>query len=79
MRFRIDQSKQKEEKLESIITLKLCHDHSDDSVDVIATSEDGSEWYLISFRSDGRFFRCSGIDVKSGFKINKANQLIEQK
>ena len=79
MKFRIDQPEQKEDKLEPVTTLKLCHDRSDDSVDVIATSEDGDEWYLMSFRSDGRFFRCSGIDAKSGFKINKANQLIEQK
>ena len=76
MEFRIEQSEQ-QEKVEPILTLRLERDNDD--VNVVGTAENGNEYHLISFNSNGTLYRFTSIDSCTGFKLSKNGQIKERK
>lgn len=79
MKFKFYQPANTEkEDLESVAGLHL-EDDGYGNVNLVATMENDSEWYLLTLNSNGTFTRRTGINEDTGFKITKAGYLKEQK
>ena len=78
MKFRFDKPVSKKKKLEPIVDLRLEND-GEGGVNLIATTENNQDWYLLELNSNGTFTRHSDIEKSTGFKVSKNGYLKEQK
>lgn len=57
------------DKNEKKVRLFLKEDKNDGSIDLKAEDEDGDEWVLLAFKSDGRVIAYRGLSSSLGFKL----------
>jgi hypothetical protein len=69
VKFRIAE----EEKEEKTIDLKLLKEKG--RISLIATDEDGNEWYLLEFK-EGKVYLCEGVDEDLGLPVDDVGHIM---
>lgn len=58
-------------------TIRIKVEEENGAITIKGYEEDGVDWYLISFKTDGTVCRHSEIDRSAGFAITRDGRIIE--
>lgn len=78
IKFKIDSNEnQPDEEKKVVISLEF-HQTFGSDVSVKAIEEDGTGWNIISFRSDGTFYRHKGVPEYLNFQIEDDGRIVNR-
>lgn len=65
---------EKEQTENEVLTLSLGKD--EDAIVLIATDEDGVEWYILEFLQNGKIRRCSNVSDILGLEVDEDGHIL---
>lgn len=76
MKLRVSEKSKKKREIEYRVYVEA---DGDKGVDVIATDDEGVDWYILKIQSNGKFSRHVAISSDAGFQVTKGGRIKEEK